>query len=119
VCSVETDAGGEHHCVGGFHSGCRSHWPALLGDSCSRASRPFLLDVLAGDRRPRLHDGLGQRDADQRHVAGDAPHLVELESCRTDDHRRRLVPRDEADVMVDQRDDGCLWRAVVRHRAHA
>ena len=116
---AETNSGSKHHRVGGFRSGGRADRSAVVGDCRPGAARPVLLAVPARDRGPRLHDGMGQRHADQRHVAGDASHLVELEGDRADDHRGDLVPRDEGRAVVGQCRDGGRRRADVRRRAHA
>ena len=117
--TAEADAGCEHHRVGGVPAGRGVDGAAVGGSTRTRAGRPTVLAVPVGDRRARLPDGMGQRHADQRHVACDAPHLVQLEGGRADHHRRAVLPRDEAAAVVDQRADGRRRGAVVRHGPHA
>ena len=115
VCgTAEAHSGSKHHRFSCFHSGRRRDRSAIISAACPGAGGSPILGVPVGDRGPGLPHGLGQRDADKRDVTGHTSHLVQLKSRRANHHCRRLLPRDEADPVVDQRADGGLRCSLVR-----
>jgi len=117
-CLAEADISRQLYCISRFHSSRGSHWTAGVSTHCPRVAGPVLLAVSVGDWSAWLPDGVGQCNADQRDVTSDSSHLIKLQSRRTDYHCCHLVPRDKADIVVDQRADGGLWCTAVRHHTY-